>query len=130
VAIASGIALSATAAFAFWTTTGGGSGSATAATANGTLSLSASIAGDIHPGSTNVVTYSATNTGTDAVGVGTVHAVVSTDKQGCTASDFSILDTPSGQNIPADSHPHVLTAPGSLQMNNLASNQDACKGAL
>src|SRR6476620_11277327 len=80
-------------AVAFWTTTGAGEGSGKVASSNGTLVLHGSIGNELTPGSTSPVTFSADNAGSSSLQVGTVHAVVSTDKAGCEVSDFTIADT-------------------------------------
>jgi hypothetical protein len=115
-------------AIAYWTTTGSGSGTGKVASSNGTISLSGTITEELTPGSTSPVTFTASNTNSSSLLVGTVHAVVSTDKVGCTASDFVINDTEENQAIPAKTE-EALTTDGSIKMVDSAGNQDACKGA-
>src|SRR3954466_11150467 len=64
-------------AVAFWTTSGSGSGSGSVASSNGTLSLSGTITSQLTPGGSSPVTYTASNSNSSSLQVGTVHAVVS-----------------------------------------------------
>jgi hypothetical protein len=120
-------------AVAYWTTTGSGSGSGSVAASNGTLALHGTISNELTPGSTSPVTYTADNSNTSSLQVGTVHAVVSIDEThataGCKASDFSIADTAENQVIPAGKSGVALAKNGSITMADSAENQDACKGA-
>jgi hypothetical protein len=116
-------------AVAYWTTTGSGSGTGKVAATNGTLALHGSITNDLTPGSTSAVTFTADNTGTSSLQVGTVKAVVSTDKVGCEVADFTIADTEENQVIPAGKSGVALTKNGSITMADTAVSQDACKGA-
>jgi hypothetical protein len=116
-------------AIAYWTTTGSGSGSGKVASSNGTISLSGSITEELTPGSTSPVTFTASNAGSSDLNVGTVSAVVSTDKEGCEVSDFTIEPTAENQVIKAGASNVALGTNGSITMANTAANQDACKGA-
>jgi hypothetical protein len=120
-------------AVAYWTTTGSGSGSGSVATSNGTLVLHGTITGELTPGSSSPVTYTADNGNSSSEQVGTVKAVVSIDeehaKNGCLASDFTLPDTGESQVIPANSSGVALTHSGSISMADTSANQDACKGA-
>ena len=127
-AVTAGIAVTATAAFGYWSTTGSGSGNATAASGNGTLALTASFADGLAPGQSTTVTYHAVNASDTDLQVGTVHAVVSTDKDGCDAAWFAIGDVISNQVIAHQSDAD-LTNTGTLFFNNNAADQNACKGA-
>jgi hypothetical protein len=117
------------AAVAFWTTTGAGEGSGKVKSGNGTLVLHGSISNELTPGSTSPVTFTADNSNSSSLQVGTVHAVVTTDKEGCTASDFVINDTAENQTIPAHEEGVALAKDGSIEMVDSKENQDACKGA-
>ena len=136
-AATAGIALSATAAYAYWTTSGSGSGSAAAATANGSLSLKATFNPGLYPGMTaEDVVFSAKNTGSTAVGVGTISVdsvSIDPDHSGCDPDwfDFTSPASPFDVSIAADTNWHALDATnkGSIRMLNDAGNQDACKGA-
>jgi hypothetical protein len=116
-------------AIAYWTASGEGEGSGKVASSNGSLVLHGSISNELTPGSTSPVTFSADNAGSSSLQVGTVHAVVSTDKEGCEVSDFTIADTVENQSIPAKSSEVALSNNGSITMADTEANQDACKGA-
>jgi hypothetical protein len=120
----------ATAAFAYWTADGSGSGSSHAAASNGALVLHASFPdGALYPGDTENVAFTADNAGDQAVAVGTIHAVVTTDNVNCDPADFTIADVAEGQNIAANSSGVALANGGTITMANTNVNQDACKGA-
>ncbi len=116
-------------AVAFWTASGSGSGTGAVASSNGELTLHGTISEELNPGKTSPVTFTADNSGTSSLQVGTVHAVVSTDKVGCEVSDFTIADTVENQTIAAGASKVALTNDGSITMTDSAENQDACKGA-
>jgi hypothetical protein len=116
-------------AVAYWTTTGSGEGSGKVAASNGTLVLHGSITNELTPGGSSPVTFTADNKGTSSLQVGTVHAVVSTNKVGCEAKDFTIADTEENQVIAKESTTVSLSHNGSIAMADTAENQDACKGA-
>lgn len=120
-------------AVAYWTANGTGSGTGTVASSNGALTLHGSIASGLTPGGSEAVSFTADNSGTSGLQVGTVHAVVSIDAEhataGCKASDFSIADTVENQTIPAGGSGVALAKNGSIAMTDSAENQDACKGA-
>lgn len=67
--------------------------------------------------------------GSSSLQVGTVHAVVSTNKVGCEAADFTIANTVENQTIPAKGSGVSLAHNGSITMADTEANQDACKGA-
>jgi hypothetical protein len=120
-------------AVAYWTTTGAGSGSGSVAASNGTLVLHGTITSALTPGGSSPVTFTADNSNTSSLQVGTVHAVVSIDEThataGCKASDFSIADTVENQVIAKESSGVALGKNGSIAMADTGENQDACKGA-
>jgi hypothetical protein len=120
-------------AVAFWTTTGSGSGSGSVASSNGTLVLHGTINSALTPGGSSSVSYSADNSNSSSLQVGTVHAVVSIDAEhaeaGCKASDFTIGDTVENQTIAAHGTGVALAHDGSISMADTEANQDACKGA-
>jgi hypothetical protein len=118
------------AAFAYWTTQSQGSGSATNAPSNGTLVLKAHFAGGLAPGATRTVTYTATNSGgSSSLQVGTISHIVTTDKVGCTAADFTIGPVFSNTTVLADVIDAELSGTGTLRFVDSTENQDACKGA-
>jgi hypothetical protein len=120
-------------AVAYWTTSGSGSGSGAVASSNGSITLHGSISGELSPGGSAPVSFTADNGNSSSEQVGTVHAVVSIDeahaKAGCEASDFTLADTAENQVIPASSSGVALTHGGTISMADTAANQDACKGA-
>jgi hypothetical protein len=120
-------------AAAYWTTTGAGEGSGKVATGNGTLVLHGSITEALTPGGSSPVTFTASNSNSSSLQVGTVHAVVKIDAEhaeaGCKASDFTINDTAENQVIAAKSSAVALAHNGSISMADTEANQDACKGA-
>ena len=119
------------AAFAYWTTTGSGSGSGSVASANGTLVLHGTITDQLTPGGSSSVTFTADNSNSTSLEVGTIHAVVSIDAghSGCSAADFHIADTAQNQVIAAGATGVPLDDDGLITMDDTAVNQDACKGA-
>jgi hypothetical protein len=120
-------------AVAFWTASGSGSGSGSVASSNGSLVLHGTITNALTPGGSSPVSYSADNTNSSSLQVGTVHAVVSIDEAhaeaGCKASDFSISDVVENQTIPANTSGVALSNGGTISMTDSEENQDACKGA-
>lgn len=120
-------------AAAYWTTTGAGEGSGKVASSNGTLVLHGSITEALTPAGSSPVTFTADNSNSTSLQVGTVHAVVKVDAEhataGCKASDFTINDTAENQVIAAKSSGTALAHNGSISMADTAANQDACKGA-
>lgn len=123
----------AAAAIAYWTTTGSGSGSGSVASSNGSVTLNGTITGELTPGGSSAVKFTADNSGSSSLQVGTVHAEVSIDdahaKAGCNAGDFTIGDTAENQVIAAHSSAVALTDEGSISMADTGENQDACQGA-
>ena len=120
-------------AVAFWTASGSGSGTGKVATSNGTLSLSGTISNELSPGSTSPVTFTASNSGSSSLQVGTITSVVSIDEAhaeaGCAASDFTINPTVENQTIAAGASNVALANDGSITMADTEVNQNACKGA-
>ena len=116
-------------ALAYWTTTGSGTGSATNATSNGVIVLHAAFDAGLTPGASESVTYTADNAGTSSLRVGTIHAVVTTDKPGCLVSDFTVPDLASNTTVPASTLAHPVGS-SSIAFADTAVNQDACKGAV
>jgi hypothetical protein len=117
------------AAIAYWTASGEGEGTGKVASNNGSLVLSGTITDELTPGGSSPVTFTASNSSKSSLQVGSVHAVVSTDKPGCEVEDFTIADTEENQTIPGESSDVALTTDGSISMANTEANQDACKGA-
>lgn len=120
-------------AIAYWTTTGSGSGSGAVAESNGTLVLHGTITGNLTPGGSSPVTFTADNANSSSEQVGTVKAVVSVDaahaSAGCQSADFTIADTAENQVIAAKGSAVALAHDGSISMADTEANQNACKGA-
>jgi hypothetical protein len=125
------------AAFAYWAAQGTGAG--TAATGKETAFTISTVAdttsGALTPGGpTQTISFTITNPSTGAQKVSSVAAsVASSDGKawtavtGCSAADYTV-GTPSityGQIAPGG----TLSGTVTIQMNNLTSNQDACKSA-
>src|SRR4051794_3810569 len=106
------------AAYAYWTTTGAGSGSGSVASANGTLVLHGTINSQLTPGGSSSVSFTADNSNSSSLQVGTVHAVVTIDAAhataGCDAADFHIADTVENQTIAANSSGVALSNDGTI----------------
>ena len=123
------VAISAVGAYAYWTTTGSGTGSAANASSNGTILLHASFAPGLTPGASEPVSFTADNTNTSSLRVGTVTSVVSTSAVGCLAADFTVPAAVENQTIPASTSGVALGTGSTISFADTAVNQDACKGA-
>jgi hypothetical protein len=124
-------------AFAYWTSTGTGSGSATTGTSSGfTVTSSAPTGGPLTPGGpAETVGFTVTNPGSGVQNLSSVIVTVAntdgTDwvptgiHAGCSADDYAIA-TPTvtyGQILGLGNRTGTVV----VTMNNLDSNQDACK---
>jgi hypothetical protein len=139
VAIAAGtvLFLSAGAAYAYWTNTGTGSGTAATGTnAAVTVNQTSSITG-MYPGeSAQTLSGDFTNTNAGATWVTAVTATGYTIDAthvtaGCTLAGghYTLGGTAAvGANVPAGANQGSWTGL-TIQMNNLGTNQDSCKGA-
>jgi hypothetical protein len=116
-------------AYAFWTTSGQGIVSAPNAASNGTVVLNATFAPGLTPGASVPVTYTANNTGSSSLRVGTISHVVSTSDPLCLPADFTIANVVSNTTVPANSTNFALAGTGTLTFADTAVNQDACKSA-
>lgn len=85
------------------------------------------------PGASETVGYTADNTGSSSLQIGTITPTGSIDSAhataGCLASDFSISPTVSNTTVAAHST-GVAAGSGTLTFADSAQNQDGCKGAL
>jgi len=124
-------------AFAYWTTTGTGTGSADTGTAVGITVHQTSTVTDLAPGSDDQpLSGNFTNTNDGPVYITAVAAAVTGVNDalgapivGCSAADYDIVGTgavgaevPDGANVGSWGN---LT----IEFNNTAANQDACKNA-
>ena len=128
-------AVAAVGGYSYWTTTGAGSTTpATNASSNGTLVLHGSFANGLTPGASKSITFTADNTNTTSLLVGTIHSVVGIDAThvtaGCLASDFTVADVAENQVIAASTSGVILSVAGSIAFADTASDQDGCKGAI
>lgn len=141
-AIAAGVAITASAALAYWTTNGSGSGSASAAAdysnrisvhqhvmASGLVpgGVDQVISGDFgnsNPGDVRIVSLTADIKNLD----GTPWSVKGDDKKpACTKDDFS-LSVEVTDDLVAANQAHDGAWTGLISMVNGAENQDNCKG--
>lgn len=115
------------AAFAYFTTTG--SGTATGAVGTSTaLVITGTVTDVLYPGTSSVVTFAVDNDsdGNQLVNTITLVDVVASDL-GCLSAWFSMDNVVSNQDI--DPGGEAITATGLITMENVATNQDACKNA-
>jgi hypothetical protein len=119
------------AAFAYWTNFGSGTGTADTGTNQSVVVNQTSTVAGLAPGlAAQSLSGNFDNPNSGPVYVAAVTAVVTgTDKAGCTASDYTISGTATvNAEVPAGSG--VGSWSGlTIQFNNKATNQDACKGA-
>ncbi|MEO5708907.1 MAG: hypothetical protein ABIQ59_03700 [Nocardioidaceae bacterium] len=123
-------------AYAYWSTTGTGSGSATTGTSSlFVVTTDAATGGPLTPGGpTATVAFHVQNTNSGvqrlsavAVTVATSTGAAWTAVSGCSSADYTV-GTPTftaGDIAPGATKDGTVT----ITMNNLGSNQDACKGA-
>jgi hypothetical protein len=118
-------------AYAFWTGSGSGSGSGSVGN-GGSVVLTGTVTPGIAPGTSSAVTFTAANPGASAVQVSTVHlesVAVDAGHSGCLTSDFSMSNVAQNHQVPAGAIAEALPNDGTLQFEDTAVNQDACKGA-
>ena len=128
-------------AYAYWTTNGGGTGAAsTAAGASNVFLVTGGVADAMYPGdSAQTATATVKNTATETYKVLGVSAYVTTDRSGCDGTDYKLNGAPAPTSaataVSLNVTPVELAANATttvdftLQFNNKATNQDACKGA-
>jgi hypothetical protein len=126
------------AAFAYWTNTGSGTGTATTGTNVGITINQTTVVGAMYPGMTPVVlsgTFNNTNAGPTYVAAvtATSYAIDAAHvTAGCTLvqGNFTLGGTAVvGHNVAPGSSVDAWTGL-TVTMNNLATNQDLCKGAV
>lgn len=124
-------------AYAYWTASGSGTGSANAAagtvpvTAVQTTVLTPMFPGDV----AQTISGNFTNTNSGPVYIATVTASIGSVTKGgvtavgCDATDFTLASPTATVNasIPVGTAQGAWTGP-TIQFNNKATNQDACKG--
>ena len=128
-------------AYAYWTTNGGGTGTAsTSAGSENVFLVTGGVANAMFPGdSAQNATATIKNTASENYRIQSVTAYVTTNKDGCTGSDYKLNGTAAPSTAvtavslgvsPVDLAPAATTTVDfTLQFNNKAANQDACKGA-
>jgi len=129
-------------AYSYWTSLGAGTGTASTSAGNDSPFLvTGNATSAMFPGDTaQTVTATVKNTGTENYTVSALKAWVATDKANCDGSNYLIngVAAPASADVtpasiavtqtdlgPAKS----TTATFTMQFNNKAANQDACKGA-
>jgi hypothetical protein len=123
-------------AYAYWTTTGSGTGSAANGTSVGITVNQTSVITGLYPGGPAVaLSGNFNNTNPGAVYVGTVTAALvsvtgSVGTPACTIADYTLASPAAtvNANIASGSGVGAWTGP-TIQLKNLATNQDACKNA-
>jgi hypothetical protein len=134
-ALVAALAISA-AAIAYWTTSGTGAGSATSGThLNTTVTQVGTIAGLVPGGTAQQIGFKINNSKTTPQYVRTVAVAITSIKDatnttvvsGCTTDDFTLVQ-PTAINLDLPSGDSTFSPSGAtLAMNNLATDQDACK---
>jgi hypothetical protein len=115
--------------FAYWSLTGSGQGSATVADGAGQFEITAEVTGELHPGSTNPVTYTVNNPSDFDAHIGTISLApdgFDTGDEACLAEWFELDPVLVYDEVAASDD---LTFDGALQFLESGVNQDACKGA-
>ena len=128
-------------AYAYWTSLGGGTGTAsTRAGASNVFLVTGGSTSAMYPGdSAQSITATVKNTGTENYKIQSVKAYVTTNKTNCDGSDYRLngAEAPLTEGTavslavtPVDLAPAATTTVDyTLQFNDKATNQDACKGA-
>lgn len=120
------------AAYAYWSNIGSGTGTADTGTNQSLVVLQTSAVTGLAPGlPAQVLSGNFDNPNSGPVFVTAVTATVTgTDKAGCTATDYTIAGTAAvGAEVPTGSGVGAWSGL-TLQFNNKATNQDACKNAV
>ena len=137
-------------AIAYFTASGSGTGTASVGTSSA-LTVHGSTSGSLYPGTSTTVSFTADNPSSGNQQIGTIHlaSVVACDTAfsggtcpsghevgGCESvengssdghtANFWMPDVVSNQDLPSGNGQSV-SATGTLTMNDLSSNQDACK---
>lgn len=119
------------AAFAYWSSVGSGTGAAGTGTNQSVIVNQTNTVSGLAPGlAAQPLSGNFHNPNPGPVYVSAVTAVVTgTDKTGCTASDYTIAGTAAvDAEVPAGSGVGAWSGL-TIQFNNKAVNQDACKNA-
>lgn len=121
-------------AYAYFTSTGHGTGSASVGTnAALTITQTGSVTGMLPDSAAHSVSYTIDNTATFSQNLGevTISNIATSDPTHCLASWFSANDPSAavGTVAAGDTFTSGATTEPSIQMNDSAVNQDACKNA-
>ncbi len=127
------------AALAYWTVGGTGTGTAATGTSTDVTVVQTTAVTPMFPGdAAQTLSGTFTNTSTGPVYVTTVTASIKsvfnasgTTAVGCDASDYTLANAamPVGKEVPVGTSQGAWTG-ATIQFNNKATNQDACKGAI
>jgi hypothetical protein len=150
IAVIAAIGVGGGVALAYWTTTGTGTGTAVNGTSSA-VTIVGTAATSLYPSTTSTVTFTAANPGTGNQSISNIHlvsvaayptandrtngtnAIVGCGGTNLNTHDFSMPDVAvnpaTDGNIAHGATAQVLTTTGTLTMNDLATNQDACKAA-
>jgi hypothetical protein len=123
-------------AFAYFTSSGSGTGTATAGSSSA-VTLHATIANSLYPGSSSPVSFTVDNPSSGVQRVGTVtlaSITVDASHSECKTTltggnpDFTMAAVPVNQVVNPGNGQSVA-ATGTLTMNETGTNQDPCQGA-
>jgi len=124
------------AAIAYFTTTGSGTGTATVGSSSA-VTLHATVAGDLYPGSSSTVSFTVDNPSSGGQRVGTISlASISADAghAGCSTAisggnpDFTMPAVTVNKTFGPGAG-QAVTQTGTLTMNDTGVSQNACQGA-
>jgi len=117
-------------AFAYWTSTGSGTGTASTGDSSAwNVTVDSNNLGNLSPaGPTQTVSFHVKNDNSGVQNLAsTTASVVDTSDAGCTAADFDVSATTIAYGDVASGA--TVDGTFTVQMKNLATNQDACKNA-
>jgi hypothetical protein len=124
-------------AYAYFTTTGSGTGTATVGSSS-TVTLHATVSGNLFPGSSSPVTFTIDNPSKGAQRVGTItlasitadgtHALCGVTVGAASTFDFTMPAVAVNKAF-ASGEGQAVTPTGTLTMNDTGVSQDACQGA-
>jgi hypothetical protein len=148
--IAAGVLVVTGAAIAYFTASGTGTGTASVGTSSA-LTIHGSTSGTLYPGTSTNVTFTADNPSSGHQQIGSIHLAsivacsvafsggvcpsgnevtscesVETGSSDTNTANFWMPDVVANQDLPSGNGQSV-TATGSLKMNDLTTNQNACK---
>jgi hypothetical protein len=140
------------AAYAYFTSSGSGTGTGSVGTSSA-LTVHGTTAGAVYPGSSTTVSFTVDNPSNGHEQLGTIHLAsvtacdqafsngtcasghevttcegVETGSSDTNTNNFYMPDVVSNQDVGPGSG-QTVSATGTLKLNDLASNQDACKNA-